>query len=257
MDLNRISVWRRWGYLPLKSQFLKGSLVSALALWTGVISGQVIRADSTLLHIWKPGRVYDYHVTYLEATGDTLSDARLVMQPTGKIWDVDEQQTLATFLPDFSSEDSARLAPNPANDRHKRWMRRYHEGVIEDGRRVWMHPLRENQYVLTEVAPFPEAMLPLREGQTWKSQLFIYEAMGSFEGKLSSSYAVMGQTTAQTPEGERPCWEIFATGLHDGLGRSSVTFLFDEDMGFVSMDYRFFNGRRLVLQLVGLQRGDE
>lgn len=216
-----------------------------------------MRADSSLFHIWAPGRVYDYRVTYLDEAGDTLSDARFRMRPTGKIWDVDEQQTLAEFLPEFSSEDSAHLAPYPANERPKRWMRRYHEGVIEDGRRVWMHPLRENQYVLTEAAPFPEAKLPLREGLTWKSQLFIYKVMGSFEGTLTCSYAVMGQTKAPTPEGERPCWEIYATGLHDRLGRSSVTFLFDEDMGFISMDYRFFNGRRLFLQLVGLQRGDE
>lgn len=223
--------------------------------WIGLLSVSATAqspADSSLLRIWHPSRTYHYWVAYIEASGDTLSSEELLIHPTGQVWDRDPQQTLATFMPQFSTADSIELATDPPNGQRLRWSRSYQEGVIENSSRVWMHPLRSNQHVLTEVAPFPEVKFPLEEGRTWKSSLFIYEAMGTFEGTLSCNYAVMGQGPVATPMGDVTCWEVFSTGLHDRLGRSSATFYFNEQLGFVRMEYSFFNGRQIDLQLVGL-----
>jgi hypothetical protein len=207
-------------------------------------------ADLGKLHIWSPRRTYTYQATFSDDKGNVLTSEKVILQPTGEIWDRDPQQTLTNFTIDFSAEDSARLAPFPPNGVARRWMRKYHEGVIENETRVWMHPLRTNQYQLTEVAPFPEIKLPIKAEMSWKSSLSIFEAFGSFEGTVQCSYVTMGQEERSSAFGPIKCWEVVASGTHNNLGVNKATFYFHEEYGFMEMNYRFYNGQRLEIKLM-------
>jgi hypothetical protein len=211
-------------------------------------------ADLSKLHIWSPKRTYTYQATFTDPKGTRITQEKITIHPTDEIWERDPQQTLADFTVDFSTEDSARLAPFPANGVQRAWSRNYYEGVIENESRVWMHPLRSNQYLYTELAPFPEIKLPIEEGMSWKSALFIYEAFGTFEGTVECRYVTMGQETRDYAMQSLKCWEVVASGTHTKMGVNKATFYFHEDFGFTEMNYRFYDGHKLEIKLMAMSQ---
>jgi hypothetical protein len=116
-----------------------------------------------------------------------------------------------------------------------------------------MHPIRKNQYILTEIAPFPETKFPLVKGKTWNSTLYIYEAFGSFKGTVNSTYIIEGVEARKYQCGTFKCWRIVAKSLHDKLGESSVIFYFNEDLGFTEMEYTFFNSQKITFSLINFK----
>lgn len=200
--------------------------------------------------LWAEGRTYTYRVWMQDEQGHTMTDELLTLRPTGKAWEIDPNQTLAQFELNFSAADSARLAPFPPNGLQRPWMRRYSEGVMQTPTRVWMHPLRNNQYQYTEVAPFPEVRLPLEAGLKWPGTLWIYEGFGSFEGTVESKYLIEGQESRDYVFGPLDCWVINSVGVHDKLGTSSAVYYFHEMYGFTEMNYAFYNGYTLTITLM-------
>jgi hypothetical protein len=119
-----------------------------------------------------------------------------------------------------------------------------------------MHPMRDNQYVHTEVAPFPSVRrAQLRAGGGWQGgRLFILSGWGAFKGTMQPTYTVEKLVTRQY--GGRPlagCWLIHAVGKHSRLGNSYLDFCFHPQYGFTEMHYRFFDGTRVsfVLEQAG------
>jgi len=198
---------------------------------------------------WAIGKEYHYNAVYKDNTGKVITSEQVSIIPTGETWEIDPQQTLATYRLNFSSADSTRLAPIPLNGVMKEWKREYQEGVISNDKKVWMHPVRVNQYILTEVAPFPEVQFPLKEGLSWTSTLWVYKAFGSFEGTVECSYKVSKKESRTYSFGKLNCWRIDATAVHDKLGVSTTTIYFEEEIGFVELDYKFYNGQTLNFSL--------
>ena len=78
----------------------------------------------------------------------------------------------------------------PLNGIYKNWMSNYQEGVLQSSSKVWMHPIRQNQYRITEIAPFPQIIFPIKKNTSWKDTLYIYATMGTFEGTVESTYTI-------------------------------------------------------------------
>lgn len=203
---------------------------------------------------WSRDRVYTYWAVYSDLKGQPITEEQITISPTEKVWDVDPKQTLINIEIDFNSKDSASLAPTPLNGIQKAWRRKYQEGVIQSKDKVWMHPIRTNQYLLTELAPFPDMVLPPKNGLHWVSTLWIYEAFGSFEGTVEAKYRITGQMRRNYPFGQVDCWEIKAVGVHDHLGKNTATYYFNEIYGFTEMNYEFYNGETLEIKLSHLER---
>lgn len=217
------------------------------------VSISVSHAQNDRVHdFWVPGYEYHYNAIYRDNEGNVITDENLVIKPTGMIWEMDSNQTLAEFHLNYSEADSAALAPHPLNGVNRKWIRTYKEGVIQDPHRIWMHPVRNNQYILTEIAPFPEVRFPLEKGLQWHSTLWIYEAFGSFYGTVESDYVVEGRLLREYDFGHQPCWKIIATGLHDRLGKNTAVFYFHEIMGITEMNYHFYNGQEIEIKLTGI-----
>lgn len=202
---------------------------------------------------WNVNRVYNYQITYTDSNQKVITKEELLIEPTGEIWEADTKQTLVNFTAHFKSEDSIKLAPYPINGKLKPWSRKWQEGVIQNENKIWMHPIRQNQYQLTEIAPFPEVKFPLQLQMQWNNTLWIYKVFGSFEGTVESNYEVTAFEERDYSFGKRRCWKINASGKHDKLGENNVTYYFDVHYGFTEMHYRFFNGYNISIILQSMK----
>ncbi len=226
-----------------------------LILFTIILSSENNYAQSpenknkTTVNYWNANRTYTYQIIYTDSTNQELTKEDLLIEPTGEIWEADKKQTLADFSVNFRSADSIKLAPYPINEKMKPWLRKWQEGVIQNESKIWMHPVRQNQYQLTEIAPFPEVKLPIELHKKWNNTLWIYKAFGSFEGTVESEYEVIAFEERNYSFGKRRCWKINASGHHNKLGENNVIYYFDEHYGFTEMHYHFFNGHKISLVL--------
>lgn len=203
---------------------------------------------------WSKERQYVYHALYIDSAGQKISSERVTMQPTGEIWDADKNQTLMNFILDSIFADWSKIPATPINGKPRNWMKNYQEGVLQSKNKVWMHPLRQNQYILTELAPFPEIILPIKQDTSWKTTLWIYKAFGTFEGTVECVYTLSKQEERDYNFGKLNCWKIVAKGTHDKLGENTAIYYFNETYGFTEMNYHFFNNQKIKLKLIRFKK---
>jgi len=203
---------------------------------------------------WSSEREYVYSVIYSDSAGDTITSEIVTLKPTGKTWEADRKQTLIKFQLDSLTANWSKLPATPLNGKKRTWMKSYEEGVLQTNTKVWMHPLRQNQYILTELAPFPEVILPLKKDTAWKSTLWIYEAFGTFAGTVENTYTISDKEERSYIFGKLICWKIEAVGKHNKLGNNTATYYFNEEYGFTEMNYHFFNNQKIEIKLTQLKR---
>ena len=131
------------------------------------------------------------------------------------------------------------------------WLGQVSEGVIENVEEVWMHPFRMNQYNFTEVAPFPHIRYPLEIGRMWTDGIEIQKGWGDWENSsIQSEYEVKNKTTIRTEYGRiDDCWEIHSKSIFK-LGETTFHYWFNEELGFVKMDYTNYGNQTLQIELI-------
>lgn len=210
------------------------------------------------LVIFNANRTYHYHAVFVSPTGDTLSQERITLQPSGEPWAYQKKtqtafQLLYHYTPQDSGTFSNRLNPkSKSKDKPKlyQWDTSITTGAIENKQKVWIHPIRDNQYEYTEVAPFPAVERDsLLAGGSWRSKM-IFALQGAFNGNSFNHYQVDKQETRQYGALSLPnCWLIHAVGEHSKLGKSYLDFYFHPQYGFTEMRYRFYDGTRISFVL--------
>lgn len=203
--------------------------------------------------IFRKGIVYTYRAVYTDVDGSIITDNYVEIIPSGERWEMQpELQDVVNIKFTSTNEEMAKVLANPVNktyDHANRWTDETWEGVIENEKSVWMHPIRHNQYIFTEVAAFPEVRFPLSEGKTWKNGIGGLGGWGDWDGTtIMSEYEVKGKEKLKLPFGKLECW-VIDTQSEFELGTSSATFHFHEDIGFVKMDYLNYVGQRLVFEM--------
>ncbi|UOG74005.1 hypothetical protein MTX78_18005 [Hymenobacter tibetensis] len=212
------------------------------------------------LTIFNPNRTYHYRALFISPTGDTLSQERITLRPSGQPWaGQPKRQTAFQIEYHYTPHDSLTFLalPNPKTTRSDKplpywWSRSQHTGAIENRHEIWMHPIRGNQYEYTEVAPFPQVKPDsLRVGGRWREKpLYILMGWGAFKGKVTPNYQAEKQETRQYGALHLPgCWLIHAVGLHNKLGESFLDFYFHPSYGFTEMHYRLYDGTRISFVL--------
>lgn len=204
-------------------------------------------------HFFTPEKKYVYQAVYIRNSKDTLSKEKIELQGTGQIWDRAPSQTLAKITY-FTTSDTAVFNP-PINKVPIRWSHKVEEGVIDDGRKLWMHPFRFNQYYLTEIAPFPSYYF---DGTiVIKSKIIIGEGWGTFKGKSREKYNIEGsENIAIESNVYVNCTKVYAIGKHR-LGKNTNTFFVHPEYGFVKMHYQFFNGDQIIFNLIAIEKDKE
>lgn len=225
--------------------------------------------NNDTLIIFNSNKTYTYEAIYIEPNGDTLTNETIIINPLGEPWVFQKSQTSYEII---FSPDSAKLKSfvMPINSRQKRrnkfikkmakkgkiwdfpWQKKGTTGAIETNSSVWIHPIRSNQYVYTEVAPFPEVKFNhLKIGGAWSSGLEILFGWDNFKGSVKSDFEVVEKInySYQTLELVN-CWQINSKAVHSELGVSTNDFLFHEEHGFVEMRYTFYNGVRVDFRMI-------
>ncbi len=204
--------------------------------------------------IFKKGKTYRYKAIYLASNKDTLSNGFVYMKTTGKRWEWQpEKQDLIYYeFPDYKA-DSIKLRNHKINKELQLWEEKTGEGVIENVEQVWMHPIRNNQYKFTEVAPFPKVSFPIKKGKKWDGSLNINDGWGEWNGEtIKYKYKVSGQTTYLLGDLKIDCWIIKSVSTCS-LGNSKLTMLFNKEYGFVKMEYRNYENETLVFELINIE----
>jgi hypothetical protein len=233
-------------------------LSGVLALPLLAVAGPSPAPDSLL--IFRARRTYHYEAFFISPAGDTLSRERITLQASGRPWvGQPKVQTACTVRYSYRPADSLTFSarPNPQSlpgrpPQAYAWQKSTVTGVIENAQEIWMHPFRSNQYVYTEVAPFPQVKRAmLHPGGSWRGgRLFILGGWGAFKGSVRPTYNVEKQDARRYGASTLPgCWLIEAVGQHSRLGNSSLRFYFHPRYGFTEMHYRFYDGTRISFVL--------
>jgi hypothetical protein len=215
-----------------------------------IISQTVKKRD-----VFKPCRQYIYSAVYTDGSGSLISRSRVWMMATGKRWEFQpEKQDEISIQYDSAGWNIASRSEYLVNKQMSntaRFASAEITGAIENEREIWMHPFRSNQFIFTEVAPFPSIELPLYVGRTWVNSLTIGNGWGDWQGHtISNEYVVVGQEDMKGSSLNLVnCWRIKSTAVAS-FGNSTLDFLFHEQYGFVKMTYQNYKQQTLVFELI-------
>ncbi|MEM9340895.1 MAG: hypothetical protein AAGA66_19325, partial [Bacteroidota bacterium] len=140
------------------------------------------------------------------------------------------------------------------NPKLQYWTNQTNTGIIETSSETWMHPFRSNQYLFTEVAPFPWVKFPLKQGKTWSSSLSIHDGWGVWANStLKNTYEIVGYETVVTEYGELEAWHISSLASAE-FGNSTHDFWYNMELGFVKMIIKNYAGQLLQFELTEVKK---
>ena len=151
------------------------------------------------LKIFAKGREYEYDATYYSSANELLTENTVTLSGTGKPWKYDpDQQSLIICRYEYNADHEKAYSPHPLNpSANRKWRTRATTGAIENPTGVWIHPIRENQFLSTEVAPFPQVPLPLKIGSTYAWKLPIPNGQWGIWGGKNDRIQVPSRVTGR------------------------------------------------------------
>lgn len=204
--------------------------------------------------IFKPCKEYVFKATFLDSHEKLISESQIKMMASGQRWDGQpELQDEVIVQYEYWQEDIAKINEYHINKimSNRAWKKTIKTGIIENTDQIWMHPFRDNQYVFTEVAPFPDVKFPLFTGKTWSEEFNIYKGWGDWNNSSGNfNYLVEAREDIQTHFGRmEDCWKIKSEATFP-FGKSFLDFWFNEKLGFVKMNYVNYEAQKLNIELI-------
>lgn len=190
---------------------------------------------TSLPHDYNSRRIYLYSVHATDSTGNLKYTDTLGLLCTDRKWRVDSTQNLISWLYLATSKGRLTLNPDVVNNSYT--------GVISNVTELFLHPPRENRYVILEVCPFPYLLFPLTSGKIWTYDLEVGDHYANhavqWKGNelFYSSYKVKGETTISLPAGNQRCMQIHATNT-SRFGISHADFYYNNLNGMVRLRYK-------------------
>lgn len=204
--------------------------------------------------IFRKGKNYVYEAIYRDSNGTILSNSEIKVIPSGERIDfAPERQDRVTYEFKDYKKDKAKLEGSTLNASAEYWVEKQEEGIIENSESVWIHPFRSNQYLFTEVAPFPEIILPLEIGKEWDSNLSIGEGWGEWENTSGNcTYKVVEKSNYLIDSAIIECWLITSNSEYS-FGNSKLDYKFNEEFGFVEMNYKNYLNETLDIKMIRVE----
>lgn len=205
-------------------------------------------------NIYKKGKIYTYKAIYKDSNGKELSNSTIKVIPSSeRIAFAPERQDRVTYVYENYEKDSQNLSNHNLNKEYQDWTYTAEEGIIENVERVWIHPMRQNQYKFTEVAPFPDVRLPLELNKTWETTLNIGNSYGEWANSSGiSEYEVINKGALTFEDTNIEYWEIKSKSSFP-FGVSELNYKFNENLGFIEMKYKNYAGEKLDIKMVEIE----
>jgi hypothetical protein len=197
-----------------------------------------------------------YNAIFKDTLGN-ITDEEIIFKSLGTPWEYQNDQIKVEYLY-FPTDSIINLLNNPLSKKGRfkdiRILTKSTSGYINSEKSFWIHPFRANQYVFTEIAPFPSVYFEnLKIGGKWEEKLFIPFGWGIFNGRVQKKYEVIDIESFEF-KGEiiNECWVIEAVGLHSKLGVSTIKYCFHPNFGFLYMKYYIYNGVEIEFKLIDI-----
>ena len=215
--------------------------------------------------IYKSKMNFVYNAIFINNTEDTITNETIKLCPTDKPWiDNSQQSVFFLYSPDI---EGLKKFINPVNSRQKKrvkhptwpWTINAKTGIVETENEIWMHPFRANQYIYTEVAPFPEVKMNLSKPiEGWTSEIEILKGWDNFKGKVKSEYKLVDTNNVFLLKGALiyNCWSFKSESFHSVLGKSTLLFVFHKKYGFLKLDYEFYDNSKIIFEITDLISND-
>jgi len=137
-------------------------------------------------------------------------------------------------------------------------------GVAETPNEIFLHPPRNDKYAILEFSPFPIVHFPLSVGKEWIWSLEIGSHWAKMAGiknlnktyTFEHSYKVTRDTTILFNGGKVNCFVIEAN-CRSPYGKSRLITYFNNEYGFMKMDYLNMDNSRFIFLLQRIQGLEE
>ena len=128
-------------------------------------------------------------------------------------------------------------------------------GGIENEKNVWIHPPRSNFFKILELNPFPYIKAPYKVGTKWNWKLKIGDQWSDkrwmeWKGGIENvyDYEIIGKKKIETKLGNLECF-IIKSNAKSRIGKTALISYFNENYGFVKLDYKNIDGTKTILEL--------
>ena len=208
--------------------------------------------------VFKPCRTLEYRAKFYSQENELLTNEIIAVSSTGKRWEYQtEKQDEIEINYSFNRDSINHINSYQLNKGwiSPNWRNQEITGVIENVEKIWTHPFRSNQYSFTQVAPFPQIELPLRIGKKWTdNNISLKEGFGDWANmKVKSEFEIIETADIQTEYGEfKNSWKIKAVATFP-LGKSELIYWFNEEFGFVKLDYTNYGNQRLKIEVAAIK----
>ena len=135
-------------------------------------------------------------------------------------------------------------------------------GGVENEANLWLHPPRDQYFKILELNPFPYIKAPYEVGTEWTWQLTIGSQWSDprwkvWEGNITNDYTykTIAKENIDTEIGSLDCLLIEGTATSD-LGKTSLISYYNEDYGFVKLEYTNIDGSKTFLDILQIEDGD-
>jgi hypothetical protein len=207
--------------------------------------------------VFKPCRTIHYRAKFYSEDQELLSNETITVKSTGKRWEHQtEKQDEVIITYDYNRDSIEYVNSYQLNKAwiNPNWQHQEITGVIENVEKIWTHPFRSNQYNFTQVAPFPQMELPLRIGKKWTdNNISLRDGFGDWANmKVKSEFEIIEQSNIKTEYGEfENSWKVKAVSTFP-LGESELIYWFNEQYGFVKLDYTNYGKQRLNIEVTNI-----
>lgn len=202
--------------------------------------------------IFVENKSYIYLGTILNSKLDTISSTKIYFQGTNKRFHYSPQNQMSLNI-DFErfENDSVKLNSVFENSNCCNWVNTMESGVVENIEKCWIKAIRNNQFRYTETAGFPDVQYPLEIHKEWSREVKIGNyGWGTWCNKTSrSNYKVISKNIYQLKNEKIECWKIESLSDFEGK-QNKHTYLFNEDFGFVLMQYEFHDGIKINFEMI-------
>lgn len=197
------------------------------------------------------GKKMIYQVEYRDSLETLISSEIIEIIGTDEKTHFSEHQDKIFYNFLYSSADSAIFVNYPrlypAFTYSKSWQETFSQGIIHDTTRLWMHPLRANQYRFTQDSPFPHVVFPVEVGKKWQG----FGRTGTdHKTRVISNYKAVKHASYKGLIGEiNDCWFISSISDFKGI-ENKLNMVYHQSKGFLLFDYILHNGDRVTIEFM-------
>lgn len=232
------------------------------AWWSALEEGLNERISELIAHhknlkVFKHRRNIVYSAIRINSNGDTIANSQITLIPDGTGWgdEAASSQSQVIYKYKCTLQDSIdHYNEVDSIVGRKFWNSIDTTGVVENSKKIWMHPFRNNEFFKTELAPFPEVNLPISDSKnhSFKNATHIMSNWGWYnntETKCQHEYIrTVNKIYAAT--GAIQCYQFNSTGDNTRYGSSTLEYYFNEQFGFTEMNYLTYDGDIIEFKIV-------